>query len=103
MTAAGSMPYSSCRMPRIQTGAVIWYSGTPMRLPIRSLGSLMPLLADTKTQECRKNRDGNTGMAMKAGSSRCSDTVYDDSDNSAASNSRKRSMRKKVSSTGRLT
>jgi hypothetical protein len=29
-------------MPRIQTGAVIWYSGVPMRLPIRSCGARMP-------------------------------------------------------------
>jgi len=61
-------------MPRIQTGAVIWYSGTPTRLPMRSLGSRMPLLAETKMQEWRKNRDGKTGMAMNAGSSRISET-----------------------------
>jgi hypothetical protein len=57
-------------MPRIQTGAVIWYSGTPTRLPTRSLGSRTPLFAETKMQECRKKRDGKTGIATKAGSSR---------------------------------
>ena len=61
-------------MPRIQTGAVIWYSGTPNRLPIRSFGSRMPLWAETKMQEWRKKRDGKTGMATNAGSSRISDT-----------------------------
>jgi hypothetical protein len=61
-------------MPRIQTGAVIWYSGTPKRLPTRSFGSRMPLFAETKMQEWRKKRDGKTGMAMNAGSSRISDT-----------------------------
>ena len=48
----------------------------------------------------RKKRDGNTGMAMKGRASECSDTVYEESDISATSNSLKRAMRKKVSSTG---
>jgi len=52
--------------------------------------------------ECRKKRDGNTGIAMKGWSGLKSDTVYDDSDISATSNSWCRSMRKKVSSTGML-
>ena len=39
---------------RIQTGAVIWYSGTPMRLPFSCAGSRMPLLVETKMHECRK-------------------------------------------------
>ena len=47
-------PWSSDRMPRIHTGAVIWYSGTPMRLPFRSSGLRMPLFAETKMQEWRK-------------------------------------------------
>ena len=50
--------------------------------------------------EWRKKRDGNTGIAMKCFFSRKSDTVYDESDISATSNSWWRSMRKKVSSTG---
>ena len=62
-------------MPRIQTGAVIWYSGTPTRLPASSRGSRMPLFADTKMLPCRNIRDGNTGMAMNGGSSRASVTV----------------------------
>ena len=33
-------PYSCCIMPRIQTTAVIWYSGRPTRLPRRSSGLL---------------------------------------------------------------
>ena len=74
-TLAGSTPYSSCRMPRCQTGAVSWYSGTPMRLPIRSLGSRMPLLVEMKIPLWRKSREGNTGMAMKGGFVRASDTV----------------------------
>ena len=38
---------SSDRMPRIHTGAVIWYSGLPTFLPTRSFGSRMPLSAFT--------------------------------------------------------
>jgi hypothetical protein len=34
-------------MPRIQTTAVIWYSGTPTRLPRRSSGFSMPASART--------------------------------------------------------
>ena len=61
-------------MPRIQVGAVIWYSGTPMRFPTRSAGLRIPLFAETKMQEWRKNREGNTGMAMKGESPRPTDT-----------------------------
>ena len=75
-------------MPRIHTGAVIWYSGTPMRLPLRSSGLRMPLFAETKMQEWRKKRDGNTGMAMKGGLSVFSEATYDESDISEQSNSR---------------
>ncbi len=86
-------------MPRIQTGAVIWYSGAPMRLPFRSSGRLMPLFAETKMQEWRNERDGNTGMAMKGGLSELSVFTYEESDISEASNSWKRAWRQKVSST----
>jgi hypothetical protein len=55
-----------------------------------------------KMQECRKNREGKMGMATKGRGSRNIDTVYDDSDISATSNSRCRIMRKNVSSTGRF-
>jgi hypothetical protein len=51
--------------------------------------------------ECLKNRDRKTGIATNGGSSAKSDTTYEDSDISAISNSRWRSMRKNVSSTGR--
>ncbi len=51
-------------------------------------------------QEWRKKRDGKTGIAMKFRFSLKSDTVYDESDISATSNSWCRSMRKNVSSTG---
>src|SRR5882762_6728693 len=44
-------------MPRIQTGAVIWYSGAATRLPLRSSGLRMPLFAETKMHEWRKDRD----------------------------------------------
>src|SRR5690242_5241235 len=87
-------------MPRIQTGAVIWYSGTPTRLPIKSSGRRMALFDDTKMHECRKKRDGKTGMAMNGGLGEWSDAVYEESDISEASNSRPRIMRKNVSSTG---
>jgi len=70
----GSTPYSSCRIPRIHTGAVIWNSGTPILLPARSFGSRMPLFVETKMHECRKKRDGNTGIAIKAGSSLINET-----------------------------
>src|SRR3954467_2475706 len=93
-------PYSSASRPRIQTGAVIWYSGTPTRLPLRSSGLRMPLFDETKMHEGRKKRDGNSGMAMNGGSAELSEAVYDESDISEASNSRLRIMRKKVSSTG---
>src|SRR5260221_7703227 len=87
-------------MPRIQTGAVIWYSGTPTRLPFRSSGLRMPLFDEMKMHEWRKKRDGNAGMAMNGGFSVCSEALYEESDISEASNSRLRIMRKKVSSTG---
>ena len=87
-------------MPRIHTGAVIWYSGTPMRLPLRSSARRIPLFADTKMQECLKKREGNAGMATKGASFAFKDATYEDSDISEQSNSRLRSMRKKVSSTG---
>ena len=74
-------------MPRIHTGAVIWYSGVPTRLPIRSFGSRMPLAECTKMHEWRKDRDGKTGMATNRGSGFINDTVYEDSDISATSNS----------------
>jgi hypothetical protein len=51
--------------------------------------------------EWRKKRDGKTGIATNDRGSRNSDTVYDDSDISATSNSRCRIILKKVSSTGR--
>ena len=69
---------------------------------MRSVGSLMPLFAFTYTHEWRKKRDGNTGIAMKFFFSLKSDTVYEESDSYATSNSWYRSMRKKVSSTGML-
>ena len=87
-------------MPRIHTGAVIWYSGTPTRLPFRSSARRMPLFAEMKMHEWRKKREGKTGMAMNGGFSALSEAVYDESDISEASNSRLRIMRKKVSSTG---
>src|SRR6267378_872085 len=87
-------------MPRIHTGAVIWYSGTPTRLPFKSSGRRMPLFAETKMHEWRKKRDGNTGIAMNGGAGALSDALYEESDISEASNSRSRIMRKNVSSTG---
>src|SRR5262249_31057365 len=51
--------------------------------------------------ECRKKRDGKTGIATNGGSGAKHDTTYDESDISATSNSRWRNIRKNVSSTGR--
>ena len=50
-TSCARTPYSSCRIPRIHTGAVIWYSGTPILLPASSFGSRMPLFVETKMHE----------------------------------------------------
>ncbi len=52
--------------------------------------------------ECLKKREGNTGMATNGRGSRDIDTLYEDKDISATSNSLCRNMRKKVSSTGML-
>src|SRR6267142_2665391 len=87
-------------MPRIHTGALIWYSGTPTRLPFSSSGRRTPPLAEMKMHEWRKKRDGNAGIAMNGGFGALSDALYDESDISEASNSRERIMRKNVSSTG---
>ena len=62
-------------MPRSQTGAVIWYSGQPTRLPIRSFGVAMPALAFTKIAAWRNMREGKTGMATKGRSAENSETV----------------------------
>jgi hypothetical protein len=75
-------------MPRIHTGAVIWYSGTPMRLPLSCSGLVMPLFAETKMHEWRKKREGKTGMAMNGGFSECNEAQYEDSDISEQSYSR---------------
>ena len=42
LMSVGFTPYSSWRMPRIQTTAVIWYSGRPIVLPFKSCGVRMP-------------------------------------------------------------
>ena len=51
-------------MPRTHTDAVMVYSGTPTRRPLRSSGLLIPEAVFTKMQRCRNMREGNTGMAM---------------------------------------
>ena len=101
-TVVGATPYSSERIPRIHTCAVNLYSGLPTRLPIRSFGSRTPLFVETKIPLWRNDRDGKIGIAIKGGSSWNSDAVYYDRDISATSNSRYRSIRKKVSSTGKF-
>jgi hypothetical protein len=53
---------------------------------------------DARVPEETRREDG---MAMKGRCSANSDTVYDESDSSATSNSREHSIRKKGSSTGR--
>jgi ABC-type Fe3+ transport system permease subunit len=45
LMSCGRTPYSSCRMPRTQTLAVIWYSGSPTALPFRSCGPSTTLAA----------------------------------------------------------
>src|SRR3954462_4318775 len=98
-------------MPRIHTGAVIWYSGTPTRLPLRSSGLRIPLFAETKMQEWRKKGDGETGRGRKerggkggrgveGGGGGGGEGVEGGGDIAEASNSRLRIMRKNVSSTG---
>ena len=42
LTSYCDTPKSCSRVPRSQTDAVIWYSGTPTRFPFRSSGPLMP-------------------------------------------------------------
>src|SRR5262245_38930576 len=96
-TSVTFTPKSSERMPRIHTGAVIWYSGAATRLPFRSSGLRMPLLAEKKMQEWRNEREGNTGMAMNGGLSELSVFTYEESDISEASNSWKRAWRQNVS------
>src|SRR6266704_249711 len=65
---AGSTPNSSCRIPRIHTGAVIWYSGTPILFPARSFGSDSGLGRDEDArvaEEARgKHRDGDEGWLL---------------------------------------
>ncbi len=68
-TLVGSTPYSSCRMPRIHTGAVSWYSGTPMRLPARSLRLADAALRRDEdavvAEEARgKHRNGDEGRVL---------------------------------------
>ena len=78
--------HAVCRRPGCRGSrprAVIWYSGVPTLRPARSSGRWIPLAAFTKMQECRKKREGNTGMAMNGRSGRNSDTTYEDSDISA--------------------
>jgi hypothetical protein len=75
-----STPYSSCRIPRIHTAAVWLYSGTPTRLPSRSLGCSMPLSRFTNTNPCRNMREGNTGRATKGKSPRLFRMKYREQD-----------------------
>src|SRR5258707_14645010 len=82
-------------MPRIQTGAVIWYSGTPTRLPFKSSGLRMPLFDEMKMHEWRKKRDGNAGVAMNGGVSVGKEGLYGESDISEGSKSRLRLMGEK--------
>ena len=60
----------------------------------------MPESTLTKMPACRNCREVYTGSATNGGSSRSRDFTYEDIDISATSNSRCRSIRKKVSSTG---
>src|SRR5215467_1432680 len=57
-------------MPRAHTAAVIWYSGTPTRLPRRSSGLRTPEPSWTKMHDCRKKRDGKTGIATRSSAPR---------------------------------
>ncbi len=63
-TLAGSTPYSSCRMPRIHTGAVIWYSGVAIALADEVLRLADPALRgheDARLPEAarREHRNGD--------------------------------------------
>jgi len=88
-------------MSRIHTPAVSWYSGLPTRLPTRSSGRSIPDAPLTKMPPWRDIREVKTGSATKGAGWLFSDRTYYDMDISATSNSRCRSIRKKVSSTGR--
>jgi hypothetical protein len=74
-------------MPLIHTAAVIWYSGTPTRRPIRSFGCSIPESVLTKMNECRKNLEGKTGKAINRGWPLSLDIRYELMEHSAASNS----------------
>jgi hypothetical protein len=68
--------------------AVSWYSATPTVPPRKSAGELIPDPAGTYTPLCRNAREVNAGIAMNGGSGASRLSTYDDSDISAASNSR---------------
>ncbi len=62
---SGRKPYSSARMPMIHTsGSWPYMPNSPIVLPTRSSGPVMPLSALTNTAECRNSRLAKAGMAM---------------------------------------
>ncbi|KAL1979319.1 hypothetical protein VTN96DRAFT_6210 [Rasamsonia emersonii] len=71
------------------------YSCTPMRLPLRSFGSLILLLL-AQIKLCRNARDAKTGMATKDRSPATWRVIYSEADSSQASNSRLAIMRSKM-------
>jgi hypothetical protein len=87
VTLSTGTSYSSASIPLIHTGAVIWYSGLPMavdqvarRRDARGRADIDARMAE---EARREHRNGDERLH-----SRNSDTVYDDSDISATSNSR---------------
>ena len=62
-TSVWGTPYSCSSMPRSQRIAVVWKVFTPIRLPIRSFGSLIPAPVLTKMKPWRNRRWRNTGIA----------------------------------------
>ena len=67
-TSAARTPYSSCRMPRIHTAAVIWYSGTPTTLPTQVLRAVDAAVGPdidrgVTEQPRRKHRDADIGAS----------------------------------------
>jgi len=96
-TVSRFTPYSCCRRPRIHTAAVWLYSGTPTRLPSRSLGSRIPAAVFTKIKPWRKAREGNTGSATNGKSPSALLISACEQDISEASNDWFATMRAKIS------
>ena len=68
--SSGATPWSSSSIARIHTAVVIWYSGTPTRLPLRSSGRVIDDRLLTYSVSWRNDRDRKTGTPTKSVSPR---------------------------------